>query len=97
MPQVLRTPQAEQDLLEVWDYIAADNPVAADRLLDRIGHLCDRLAEFPEMGRERSELAPALRSFPVGNYVLFYRPADDGIQLIRVLHGARDVDRVFPP
>ncbi len=47
------------------------------------------------MGRKREELAPLLRSFPVGNYVIFYRPASGGIQIIRVLHGARDVSKLF--
>jgi toxin ParE1/3/4 len=43
------------------------------------------------MGRKVGELAPNLRSLPVGSYLIFYRPIDDGIQLIRVLHGARDI------
>jgi toxin ParE1/3/4 len=45
------------------------------------------------MGREREELSARLRSFAVGNYVIFYRPAKDGIEVVRILHGARD----FPP
>ncbi len=48
---------------------------------------------MPYMGRQREELAARLRSFPVGSYVIFYRPIDDGIEVARILHGARD----FPP
>lgn len=43
------------------------------------------------MGRKVEELAPNLRSFPIGSYLIFYRPIEDGIQLIRILHGARDI------
>ena len=49
------------------------------------------------MGRARDELAPDVRSFPFGRYVIFYMPLDDGIDVVRVLHGARDVDAVFNP
>jgi toxin ParE1/3/4 len=47
------------------------------------------------MGRSRDELLPGLRSFPFGRYILFYLPLTDGVDLIRVLHSARDIDAVF--
>jgi toxin ParE1/3/4 len=47
------------------------------------------------MGRTRDELAPGIRSFPFSRYLLFYLPISDGIDVVRVLHGARDVDTVF--
>ena len=46
---------------------------------------------MPTMGKAEFDLAPSLRSFPVGNYLLFYREVADGIQLVRALHGARDI------
>ena len=49
------------------------------------------------LGRARNEPAPGVRSFPVGRYVVFYVPLDDGIDVVRVLHGARDIDAVFNP
>jgi len=49
------------------------------------------------MGRARDELVPGVRCFPVGRYVVFYVPLDDGIDIVRVLHGARDIDAVFNP
>ena len=91
MPRVLRTSQAEEDLLEIWAHVAADTPAAGDRLLDRIASACEMLAKNPAAGRTRGELAERLRSFPVGKYVVFYRPIDDEIVVIRVLHGARDL------
>lgn len=53
------------------------------------------LARNPKAGRERPDLAPRLRSFPVARYVLFYRPIDDGVEIVRVLHGSRDIDSIF--
>ena len=51
----------------------------------------------PMMGRARDELAPGVRSFPFGRYVVFYLPLDGGIDVVRVLHGARDIDAAFNP
>jgi toxin ParE1/3/4 len=95
MPHVLRTRRANLDLLEIWSYVAQDSPQAADRLIERLDQHCERLASFPEMGRLRDELAPSLRSLVVSRYVVFYRPAEDGIEVIRVLHGARDVAAIL--
>jgi toxin ParE1/3/4 len=88
--KIVRRPRARQDLIEVWQYIADDNEAAANRTLDRIELALANLAENPMIGRARPELVPDLRSFPVGNYVLFYRPMPDGIDLIRVRSGYLD-------
>jgi toxin ParE1/3/4 len=53
------------------------------------------MAAQPMMGRSRDGLAPGMRSSPIGRYVVFYVPLDDGIDVVRVLHGARDIDAVF--
>lgn len=95
MPPILRSPQAESDLVEIAVYIARDNPSAAERLLDIIDEKCSMLSRQPLMGEPREEIALNLRSFPVGNYVIFYRPIDHGIRLVRVLHGARDLGQLF--
>jgi toxin ParE1/3/4 len=89
------TEQARQDLDEIWLYIAEDNPNAADHFLDILYEKFVLVAGQPLLGRLRPELAPNLRSFPVGNYIMFYRPAHDGIEVARVLHGARDIDTLF--
>jgi toxin ParE1/3/4 len=95
MPTVFRTSRAHLDLVEAALRIAEDNPVAADRWLDTVDAKCQLLAQMPEAGRRRPELAPDLRSLPVGSYVIFYRPVPGGIQVIRVLHGARDLPALF--
>jgi toxin ParE1/3/4 len=89
------TDEARQDLDEIWLYIAEDNLPAADSFLDALYDRFVLLAQQPLLGRARPELAPNLRSFPVGNYVMFYRPIDDGIEVARVLHGSRDIDALF--
>ena len=95
MPAVLRTSQANLDLVEIALRIAKENPTAADRWLNSIDKKCKMLAQMPDLGRRRSDLAPELRGLPVGSYVIFYRPIPDGIQIIRVLHGARDIPPLF--
>ena len=95
MPRIIRAPQAEEDLFEIGLYIARDNPVAADRLLDTIEQKLDLLARQPMVGSDCSYLAEGLRRFPIGNYVVYYRPFPDGIEVVRVLHGARDADSLF--
>lgn len=95
MARVRQSRLAAADLLELWIHIAREDVAAADRLLDRIDGVCAKLAVSPALGRSREELAPGLRSFPVGRYVIFYRPAAGGIELARVLHGARDLDLLF--
>ncbi|OFZ97314.1 MAG: plasmid stabilization protein [Betaproteobacteria bacterium RIFCSPLOWO2_02_FULL_62_17] len=97
MPQVTRRPLAETDILEIWDYIAEESVAAADRWVDRLDEQFRVLATQPMMGRARDELAPGVRSFPFGRYVVFYVPLDDGIDVVRVLHGKRDIDAVFNP
>ena len=97
MPRVTRRPLAEADVLEIWDYIAADGIAAADRWVDRLDKQFRVLAMQPMMGRARDELAPGVRSFPFGRYVVFYLPLDGGIDVVRVLHGARDIDAAFNP
>lgn len=89
------SPEADEDLIAIWLFVSKDNVEAADRLLSEIVKCCEMLAEYPEAGRERSELAPRLRSFPVRRYILFYRPTREGVEIARVLHGARDIESIF--
>jgi toxin ParE1/3/4 len=97
MGQLFITRGAEADLLDIWSYVAEDNVETADILLDRIYEKCRSLVEAPSLGRRREDLAPGLRSLPVGSYLIFYRTVEDGLQIIRVLHGSRDIDDAFFP
>ena len=95
MARVLRRPQASGDIAAIWDHIADDSLAAADRWLDQLDTQLRLLATQPLMGRARDELAAGVRSLPMGRYVVFYVPNDDGIDVVRVLHSARDVDALF--
>lgn len=97
MPRLLKRPKAERDLDEIWLYIAQDNPANADRFLDRLQERCLALADFPKMGTSRDDLKTGLRSHPCGRYLIFYFPIEDGVDIVRVLHGARDLDAIFHP
>jgi toxin ParE1/3/4 len=93
---VYQTPQARLDLIDAALTIAEDNPSAADRFLDAITKTIGRLAKHPMIGRARPELAPDLRSFPHRQYVIFYRRSiPQGVEVVRVLHGARDIPPLF--
>jgi toxin ParE1/3/4 len=95
MSRVQFTVQAGRDLEEIEEFVSADNPDAAARLILSIQEICALLSQQPQIGRSRFDLWPELRGFPVGNYLIFYRPATDGIEVIRVLHGARDIPELF--
>lgn len=89
--RISRTPRARLDLVEVWSYIADDNETAADQVLRRIDSVLSMLADTPLAGRARPELRPEIRSFPVGNYILFYRVLPDAVDVVRVLSRYRDI------
>jgi toxin ParE1/3/4 len=81
---------AEQDLEEIWSYVAEDaSPAAADRLIDAIVDRFELLGEQPRMGRLRPEFGVGVRSFAVESYVIYYRHEED-VLIARVLHGRRD-------
>ncbi len=97
MRQIIRSPEARDDLAKIWLYIAIaqDNQAVADQLLESINQKFLLLSDSPLMGRERQDLAVGLRSFPAGSYVIFYRPIDGGIDVVRLLHGARNVEELL--
>lgn len=96
MNEVILSQLAEADLTDIWVFVAQDNAEAADRLVDQLHEKCQFLANSPKLGRQRPELAPSIRSFTVGNYVIFYRESSNGIEVARVLHGRRDIPPLFP-
>jgi toxin ParE1/3/4 len=97
MSRLIVAPEARQDLRGIHDYIAKDDSEAARRVMTRLRDMARLLAGAPALGRRRPELGSELRSFVADRYVLFYRPLPGatGIELARVLHGARDVDALF--
>jgi toxin ParE1/3/4 len=95
--RIERTEAAVQDLIEIGEEIALHNPDAAERVLAVIEERCEALAGNPRMGLACPQLGDGLRQFPAFpyRYVIFFRPLDEGMRLIRVLHGSRDIPAVF--
>jgi toxin ParE1/3/4 len=60
-----------------------------------LGQTFDELLINPGIGRERIDIAPLVRSFPVSNYLIFYRLLNEGIEILRVIHGARNIPNLF--
>jgi toxin ParE1/3/4 len=82
--------EAQRDLDEIWLYIAGDNLRAADELLGELRRAFLLLVQEPMAGQSREDLIPALRFLPVRNYLIFYLPLTDGVEILRVIHGARN-------
>ncbi len=97
MARVIRTPLARNDLKEIGRYIARESQSreVAIRFLDSIEQKLQLYATQPELGERRPDLGDQVRHFPVGNYVVFYRPIEAGIELLRVFHGSRDIPAVW--
>ena len=98
--RIVRRPKFVDDLEDAYAWLAERSPIAADRLLDEIDAVVQLFAAFPDIGRPRDELGAGLRSFrPQGfQTVIFYRRADDAIVLLRLLHGARNIQgETFEP
>jgi toxin ParE1/3/4 len=96
MPEITRSPAARRDLDGLWDVIAEHDPAAAEKLLRTIEQKCRLLAGNPLLGEAWPELGENIRFFTVRRtWVIIYRPADDGIELVRVVHGARDIPSLF--
>lgn len=92
MPTLKRHPQTEQDLIEIFRYISRDNAPAAEKLVRAINSKCELLARSPMIGRARPELRSDLRSVPYGAYLILYRIIDGGVEIVRVVHAARNLD-----
>ncbi|MBK8037317.1 MAG: type II toxin-antitoxin system RelE/ParE family toxin [Verrucomicrobiaceae bacterium] len=97
MSKVIYSTEAKADLQETWDYIAEDSPFQADRLILRVREKLEYLAKWKTMGRPRPEFARGCRSYPFGKYCFYFRPTDTGIEVLRILHSARDLEQISFP
>lgn len=95
MPIVKVAAAAEEDLKEIWAYVAENNSEAASKLIKEITSKFALLRDYPQMGREQHNLLVNLRSFAVKGYIIFYQPFENGIEILRVLHGSRDIEGIF--
>jgi toxin ParE1/3/4 len=87
--------EAVQDLDNICESVARLNPKASSKLFDEIRQKCKLVADFPNMGKSYEQLAPNLRGFVVKDYLIFYYPRQDGIDVVHVVNGYRDLESLF--
>lgn len=91
MANIVRTLSAEDDLAEIWSYIAADNPKAADELLTQISNMFDLICEIPDIGFIVEEVKQGIRCKPVKrNYLIFYQVIEEDVIILRICQAARN-------
>lgn len=96
MRRVVFGVQARRDLDEIWTYIAQDSIDAAEKVVDRVERAVRQLALMPGMGHERPELrGRRYRVWPVSSYLIIYRYGPKTVTVVRVVHGARDLRRLY--
>jgi toxin ParE1/3/4 len=93
VPPILRTARSDEDLIATWMHKAQENRGAAERILDAIAQRWGQLARHPQSGMARDDIAPGLRHLITGQYMTLYRIQDEGIEILRVIHGRRKIDR----
>ncbi|MCE9603674.1 MAG: type II toxin-antitoxin system RelE/ParE family toxin [Planctomycetia bacterium] len=82
---------ADAEITEIGLYVAARNPIAAGRILADLDDLFRMLGTHPELGeRHTTPHRRDVRRFPLGSYVIYYRLVEGGVEILRVLHGARE-------
>ena len=88
-------PNAKSDLEQIGDYIARDNPDAAIAFVGRLRDRCRQIAQFPGIGRRRSDLMSGYRSLAEGQYVILYLVLSDKVEIARILHGKQDLRKAL--
>jgi len=91
------TLRAEADLREIWRYVAADDPAAADRVVLRIDERMQILRQFPRIGALRNDVRRGMRMLVEGNYLLLYQydARKDEVDLVAVVDGRRELSGLF--
>jgi plasmid stabilization system protein ParE len=96
MPKYTLSPKALNHIQNIWDFIAADNQDAADRIVDELFAAFERLAEWPGIGHTRSDLTQVdVRFWTVRSYLIVYREKPLPVQIVAILHGARDIPSII--
>lgn len=86
---------AQSDLAEIAEYVGADKPRAAERLLQRLLDQCRRVCEHPLRCPPFEDLRPGLRRAVCKPYLVFFVVDQNGVRIERIIHGARDLASLF--
>ena len=90
------TEPAIQDIEQIADYIARQSGLnQADRFLNKLDAKFVKIAQFPNLGRQRDEILPGLRSLPMDNYLILYMAIGQDVEIFRVVSGYRDLSALF--
>jgi toxin ParE1/3/4 len=95
MNQYTISTEAIRDMEQILDYLANNNISMGERLLEEFSKKCRYLTQFPLMGRSYREIRPYLRGLPMKNYIIFYRLTEQGLEIMRVVKGDRDLEAFF--
>jgi toxin ParE1/3/4 len=95
MAQYLINKLASQDLNEIADYFAVNNVRAGERFFNDFNGKCKQLVAFPNSGKSYDYIYSDLKGVPLSSYIIFYRVIEDGIEILRVISGRRDLPSVF--
>ncbi len=96
MKKVIFSLESIEDLENIWFYIAQDSPTRADSFIDKLRDICkEYFFIFPKMGSPRNYLNEGLLAFPFKNYMIYYRCYNKQIEIVRILHGSLDMERIF--
>ncbi|MBE9017342.1 type II toxin-antitoxin system RelE/ParE family toxin [Chroococcidiopsis sp. CCALA 051] len=86
---------ASRDLMEISDYFYSRNIEAGERFFQKFTRKCEQLVAFPNLGRSYASIQPGLRGVSLENYVIFYKVTENGIEIMRVVSGRRDLQSLF--
>jgi toxin ParE1/3/4 len=86
---------ARSDLRQIWSFVAKDRPTSADDLSESFYERFHLIARNPEVGESRPDFGSGLRLLSAGSYIIGFRPTPQRVQIVRVVHGARDLRGLF--
>ena len=95
MSRYIISPAASRDLDEISDYFVSRNIEAGERFVDAFDQKCRNLVKFPRIGRSYAEIEPLLRGVPLNGYIILYRLREDGVEIVRVVSGYRNLESLF--
>lgn len=96
------TPQAREDLIEIYIYIGLDNPAAAERIFETVQAKAESLRNYPRLGVRRPEICPSARILVEGPYLILYETHPDSdqgvideVEIVRIVDGRRNLKSLF--
>jgi toxin ParE1/3/4 len=99
---LLWTPQAREDLIEIYTYIGLDSPSAAERVFDSVQSKIELLADYPRLGVRRPDIRASARMLVQGPYLILYETHPDSdaglvdaVEIVRIVDGRRNLKNLF--